>query len=101
MPARGWENFVNSNLGVRVPLFAAWLDMLRVFPTTNPWTEPAAGLHQALEQGRGADWVIYHSCLAHQPIFLTRGELGEMPGLVENPRRPVQAPSQLEMHRTS
>jgi hypothetical protein len=80
MPARGWENFVNSNLAVRVPLFAAWLDLLRVFPSTNPWSNPAAGLHQTLEQGRGADWVIYHSCLSHQPIFLTREELGEIPG---------------------
>lgn len=78
MPARGWENFVNSNLGVRVPLFAAWLDILRVFPTTNPWTHPGAGLRRVLEQGRGADWVIYHSCLAHQPIFLNREELGEI-----------------------
>jgi len=80
MPARGWENFVNSNLAVRVPLFAAWLDILRVFPTTNPWTDPGAGLRQTLEQGRGADWVIYHSCLAHQPIFLTREELREVKG---------------------
>jgi hypothetical protein len=78
MPARGWENFVNSNLAVRVPLFAAWLDILRVFPTTNPWTDPAAGLHRALEQGRGSDWVIYHSCLAHQPIYLSRSELAQV-----------------------
>ncbi|WP_257310075.1 hypothetical protein [Geothrix fuzhouensis] len=96
MPARGWENFVNSNLGVRVPLFAAWLDILRVFPTTNPWTNPAAGLHQTLEQGRGADWVIYHSCLAHQPIFLTRKELGEIQGWWKIPANRFKPFSQLE-----
>ena len=91
MPARGWENFVNSNLGGARPAvrgLAGHASGCSPPPTRGP--SPAAGLHQALEQGRGADWVIYHSCLAHQPIFLTRRELGEMPRLVEDPSQPFQ-----------
>ena len=80
MPASGWENFVNSNLGVRFPLYAAWMDVLRVFPSTTPWSDPVAPLVRTLEVGRGADWVMLHSCAAHQPIFLTRHELTEIPG---------------------
>jgi hypothetical protein len=80
MPARGWENFLNSNVAVHVPLFAAWLDALRVFPTTNPWTPLDLGIRKTLADGRGADWVIYHSCLAHQPIFLNRQELDAIHG---------------------
>jgi hypothetical protein len=80
MPARGWENFVNSNLAQHIPLYAAWLNVFRVFPTTTPWTPLDAGLRQALEQGRGSGWVMYHSCLAHSPIYLTRKELAEIPG---------------------
>lgn len=80
MPARGWENFLNSNMAEHVPLFAVWLDALRVFPTTTPWTPLDLGIRRALADGRGADWVIYHSCLAHQPIFLNRPELSVIPG---------------------
>lgn len=80
MPARGWENFVNSNLAPHLPLYASWLNVLRVFPTTTPWTPLDAGIHQALDHGRGSGWVMYHSCLAHLPIFLTRDELQEIPG---------------------
>lgn len=80
MPARGWENFLNSNVAVHVPLFAAWLDALRIFPTTTPWTPVDLGIRRTLADGRGADWVIFHSCLAHQPIFLDRQELSEIPG---------------------
>lgn len=80
MPARGWENFVNSNLAVRFPLYAAWMDVLRVFPSTNPWSCPNSALIRTLEVGRGADWVMLHSCFAHQPIFLSRKELGQIPG---------------------
>ncbi len=80
MPARGWENFVNSNLAPHLPLYAVWLNVLRVFPTTTPWTPLDAGLRQALDHGRGSGWVMYHSCLAHSPIFLTREELKEIPG---------------------
>lgn len=80
MPARGWENFLNSNMAVHVPLFGAWLDALRIFPTTSPWTPLDLGIRRTLADGRGADWVIYHSCLAHQPIFLDRAELDEIPG---------------------
>ncbi len=78
-PARGWENFLNSNVGVHFPLFAVWLDALRVFPSTTPWTPLDLGLKTALNLGRGSDWVMYHSCLAHQPIYLTRKELGSIP----------------------
>ncbi|HEY3271661.1 MAG TPA: hypothetical protein VGJ89_10660, partial [Geothrix sp.] len=78
-PARGWENFLNSNAAVHFPLFAVWLDALRVFPSTTPWTPADLGLKTALNLGRGSDWVMYHSCLAHQPIFLTRKELGFIP----------------------
>lgn len=80
MPARGWENFLNSNVAVHVPLFGAWLDALRVFPTTSPWTPLDLAIRRTLADGRGADWVIYHSCLAHQPIFLDRHELSELQG---------------------
>jgi len=80
MPARGWENFVNSNLAPHAPLYATWLNVLRVFPTTTPWTPLDAGLKTALERGRGSGWVMYHSCLAHQPLFLTRKELKDIPG---------------------
>lgn len=79
MPARGWENFLNSNMAVHVPLYANWLDALRVFPTTTPWTPLDLALRRTLSEGRGADWVIFHSCLAHQPIFLDRRELGAYP----------------------
>jgi len=78
-PARGWENFLNSNAEVHFPLFAVWLDALRVFPSTTPWTPLDLGLKTALNLGRGSDWVMYHSCLAHQPIYLTRKELGNIP----------------------
>jgi hypothetical protein len=78
MPARGWENFVNTNLAVHVPLYASWLDALRVFPTTTPWSSVEAGLLAAVEHGRGADVVMYHSCIVHQPLFLSRVELGEI-----------------------
>jgi hypothetical protein len=80
MPARGWENFLNSNVAVHVPLFAAWLDTLRIFPTTTPWTPLDLGIRKTLADGRGADWVIFHSCLAHQPIYLNRKELGAIHG---------------------
>ena len=79
MPARGWENFVNSNMGGHVPLYAAWMDLLRVFPGTHPWASMDAGLRKTLENGRGAQMVMFHSCLAHQPIFLDRQELGQLP----------------------
>lgn len=79
MPAAGWENFVNSNLAVHLPFYASWLDALRVFPSTNPWSSLDAGLRTALERGRGADLVMFHSCHLHQPIFLTREELAELP----------------------
>ncbi|HEU4950482.1 MAG TPA: hypothetical protein VFT46_00945, partial [Holophagaceae bacterium] len=79
MPAPGWENFLNSNLAVHIPMYAAWMNVLRIFPTTTPWTPLDLGLKAALDRGRGADWVMYHSCLAHQPIFLTRQELGAIP----------------------
>jgi hypothetical protein len=85
MPARGWENFISSNLSVHLPIYASWLDVLRVFPTTNPWVAPDRGLRSALERGRGADWVFFHSCLIHQPVFLTRHELGQIPGWAKVP----------------
>jgi hypothetical protein len=75
MPAAGWENFVNSNLAVNFPLYAVWENLLKPFPTTNPWATMDGGLKEALRLGRGSGWVMYHSCLAHQPIFLTRPEL--------------------------
>ncbi len=80
MPASGWENFLNSNLAVHLPLYAAWMNVLRIFPTTTPWTPVDLGLRAALDRGRGADWVMYHSCLDHQPIFLNRAELASVPG---------------------
>ena len=80
MPASGWENFLNSNLAVHIPLYAAWMNVLRIFPTTTPWTPLDLGLKAALKRGRGADWVMYHSCLDHQPIFLSRSELAAIPG---------------------
>lgn len=79
MPAAGWENFVNSNLAVHLPLYASWLDTLRVFPSTNPWAALEAGLRETLERGRGADVVMFHSCHLHQPIFLSRPELQDIP----------------------
>jgi hypothetical protein len=79
MPAAGWENFVNSNLAVHLPLYASWLDTLRVFPSTNPWAGLEAGLKETLERGRGADVVMFHSCHLHQPIFLSRPELQDIP----------------------
>jgi hypothetical protein len=86
-PARGWENFLNSNAEVHFPLFAVWLDALRVFPSTTPWTPVDLGLRTALSLGRGSDWVMYHSCLAHQPIYLTRKELGNIPRWWMRPAR--------------
>ncbi len=79
MPARGWENFVNSNLSVNFPLFGAWENWGRAFPTTNPWAPLDGGLKEALRQGRGSKWVMFHSCLAHQPIFLKRWEMAQIP----------------------
>ena len=79
MPARGWENFINSNLSGHFPLYSAWLDALRVFPGTHPWASMDGGLCKALEAGRGADIVMFHSCLAHTPIFLNRAELSQIP----------------------
>jgi hypothetical protein len=79
MPAPGWENFVNSNLSGSFPIFAAWENWGRAFPTTNPWAPLDAGLREALRQGRGSKWVMFHSCLAHQPIYLNREELGSIP----------------------
>ena len=77
-PAEGWENFVNSNLAVSFPLYAVWENWFKPFPTTNPWAPLDAGLKEALRLGRGSKWVMFHSCLAHQPIFLNRRELSEL-----------------------
>jgi hypothetical protein len=77
MPANGWENFVNSNLAVGFPLYATWENWFKPFPTTNPWASMDSGLKEALRLGRGSGWVMFHSCLAHQPIFLNRRELKE------------------------
>ena len=79
MPAAGWENFVNSNLAVHLPFYASWMDALRVFPSTNPWAGLDAGLRETLERGRGADLVMFHSCHLHQPLFLARPELEDLP----------------------
>lgn len=79
MPSAGWENFINSNLAVHFPFYASWLDALRVFPSTNPWSSVDAGLRTTLERGRGADLVIFHTCHLHQPIFLVRAELNDLP----------------------
>ena len=79
MPAPGWENFVNSNLSGSFPLFAAWENWGRAFPTTNPWAPLDAGLREALRLGRGSKWVMFHSCLAHVPIFPRREELARIP----------------------
>ncbi|WP_306598479.1 hypothetical protein [Geothrix sp. 21YS21S-2] len=79
MPAPGWENFVNSNLSSAFPLFADWENWGRAFPTTNPWAPLDGGLKEAIRLGRGAKLVMFHSCLAHQPIFLNREELAELP----------------------
>ena len=79
MPAAGWENFINSNLAVHLPFYASWLDALRVFPSTNPWAGLDTGLRNCIERGRGADLVMFHSCHLHQPIFLTRKELADIP----------------------
>jgi hypothetical protein len=74
-PAEGWENFVNSNLAVSFPLYAVWENWFKPFPTTNPWAPLDAGLKEALRLGQGSGWVMFHSCLAHQPIYLNRQEL--------------------------
>jgi hypothetical protein len=79
MPAPGWENFVNSNLSASFPLFAAWENWGRAFPTTNPWAPLDAGLREALRLGRGSKWVMFHSCLAHVPIYPRREELARIP----------------------
>lgn len=79
MPAAGWENFVNSNLAASFPLYAIWENWFKPFPTTNPWAGMDEGLKEALRLGRGSGWVMFHSCLAHQPIYLTRKELGQLP----------------------
>ena len=79
MPAPGWENFVNSNLSGSFPLFAVWENWGRAFPTTNPWAPLDAGLKEALRLGRGSKWVMFHSCLAHVPIFPRREELARIP----------------------
>jgi hypothetical protein len=78
MPANGWENFVNSNLAVSFPFYAAWENWFKPFPTTNPWASMDEGLKEALRLGRGSRWVMFHSCLAHQPIFLTRKEMHQL-----------------------
>jgi len=78
MPAAGWENFVNSNMSASFPLFAAWENWGRAFPTTNPWAPLDGGLKEALRLGRGSKLVMFHSCLAHVPIFLNREELKEI-----------------------
>lgn len=79
MPAAGWENFVNSNLGASFPLYANWENWFKPFPTTNPWSRFEDGLNEALRLGRGSKWVMFHSCQAHQPIFLRRHELAAIP----------------------
>lgn len=78
MPAPGWENFVNSNLTASFPLFAVWENWGRAFPTTNPWAPLDGGLREALRLGRGSKMVMFHSCLAHVPIFLRRDELASI-----------------------
>ncbi len=78
MPALGWENFVNSNLASSFPLYAVWENWFKPFPTTNPWARMDAGLKESLRLGRGSGWVMFHSCLAHQPIFLTQNELWQI-----------------------
>ena len=78
-PAPGWESFFSTNISGSFPLFAAWENWGRAFPTTNPWAPLDAGLREALRQGRGSKWVMFHSCLAHQPIFLNRQELRQLP----------------------
>jgi hypothetical protein len=78
MPARGWENFACSNLAANFPLFASWENWGRAYPTTNPWVPLDAGFKEALRLGRGSKWVMYHSCLAHQPIYLRRDELSQI-----------------------
>lgn len=79
MPASGWESFGPSNLSVHFPLLAAWENWSRAFPSTNPWAPLDSGLKEALRLGRGSRWVMFHSCLAHQPIFLRRSELVFLP----------------------
>lgn len=91
-PAEGWENFVNSNLAVSFPLYAVWENWFKPFPTTNPWSPLDAGLKEALRLGRGSGWVMFHSCLAHQPIYLNREELkrtGRWWSLCANDYHPV------------
>lgn len=77
-PAAGWENFINSNLASSFPLYAVWENWFKPFPTTNPWARLDAGVREALRLGRGSGWVMFHSCLAHQPIYLSRPELAEL-----------------------
>ncbi len=92
MPAEGWENFANSNLAVSFPLYASWENWFKPFPTTNPWAPLDAGLKEALRLGRGGDLLMFHTCLAHQPIYLSRKELQELPRwwtLAPNRFRPV------------
>lgn len=78
MPAPGWENFINSNMSAAFPLFAVWENWGRAFPTTNPWAPLDGGLREAIRLGAGAKLVMFHSCLAHVPIFLRRDELGQL-----------------------
>lgn len=78
MPAPGWENFINSNLSANFPLFAVWENWGRAFPTTNPWAPLDGGLKEALRLGRGSRLVMFHSCLAHTPVFLRRFELAKL-----------------------
>jgi hypothetical protein len=80
VPGRGWESFLGSNVSVSFPLFAAWENWARAFPTTNPWAPLDVALREALKQGRGSKWVMFHSCLAHQPVYLRRFELEQVPG---------------------
>ncbi|HLO67888.1 MAG TPA: hypothetical protein VK188_12765 [Holophaga sp.] len=79
MPAPGWENFVNSNISVSFPLFAAWENWGRAFPTTNAWAPLDGGLKEALRLGQGSGLVMFHSCLAHVPIYLRRDEVRQLP----------------------
>lgn len=80
VPGRGWESFLGSNVSVSFPLFAAWENWARAFPTTNPWAPLDVAFREALKQGRGSKWVMFHSCLAHQPVFLRRFELAQIQG---------------------
>lgn len=79
MPAAGWENFLCSNFTASFPLVAVWENWARAFPTTNPWVPFDAGLKESLRLGRGSRWVMFHSCLAHQPVYLRWAELQRIP----------------------